>query len=281
MRELLAAHNLKAQVLGEWRERERKRVDHMRALERRNRFRPVRAILDYCKSFKRYLDGDFGEPQEADKLDLIMSAVRGDFHGVRKFVLKFGEIEGAVDAQHELDGRTALSIACAEDHVEIVDLLIEAGAIDVPDRFGSTALHHACAMGSFECVTALLEIGIDVDARDRSGITPLMRAAAYSDLVELLLEYGAAPILKDKLEGWTALHYAARKGDPKSILLLLKSGCDFKTLSATGENAHDVALNFKKKKGAILLEKWRRGQLFPEEKIGLSQEAWEGTLLQF
>ena len=61
-----------------------------------------------------------------------------------------------------------------------------------------------------EVVTALLRGGADPNARNRAGLTPLMRAArgAWSpSLIERLVEFGADPKLKDS-EGKTAIDYA-------------------------------------------------------------------------
>jgi ankyrin repeat protein len=68
----------------------------------------------------------------------------------------------------------------------------------------------ARAADNLEVVTALLRGGADPNARNRAGLTPLMRAArgaGSSELIERLIEFGADPGLKDP-EGKTALEHA-------------------------------------------------------------------------
>lgn len=57
---------------------------------------------------------------------------------------------------------------------------------------------------------------------DRPYRTPLMMACTRRSLevIELLLEKGANPSLKNK-DGWTAFHIACREGDPAVIKRLL------------------------------------------------------------
>ena len=55
--------------------------------------------------------------------------------------------------------------------------------------------------------------GGKISAMDRSGLTPLMVAAAYGNLesVRKLLKLGASVALTDK-RGFSAVHFAAEKG---------------------------------------------------------------------
>lgn len=66
------------------------------------------------------------------------------------------------------------------------------------------------AIGDTRSIRYLLEENrCSVDERDESGMTPLMYAAdrGYSEIVSLLLEYGASVDAVD-MEGQSALHYA-------------------------------------------------------------------------
>jgi ankyrin repeat protein len=62
-----------------------------------------------------------------------------------------------VNARERLYGRTALMIAAAEGHLDVVRLLVEAGSdLNTVDAEGSTALTLARSYGNLD-VAALLE----------------------------------------------------------------------------------------------------------------------------
>jgi hypothetical protein len=63
---------------------------------------------------------------------------------------------------------------------------------------GDTALHIACQYGSLESARLLISAGADVHARNGRGYTPFIAAAAAlnPDLLRLLIDYGADPRAK-------------------------------------------------------------------------------------
>jgi len=100
---------------------------------------------------------------------------------------------------------------------EAVKFLIKAGAnINAKDNNGITALMRASRYGEVEVVKLLIEAGAD------NGYTALMEASDnnYVEVVKLLIENGANINVKDKF-GNTALIYASRY-DRKEIVYLLK-----------------------------------------------------------
>jgi cytohesin len=74
----------------------------------------------------------------------------------------------------------------------------------------------------------ITDCGINPNIQDVDGSTPLHVATQYGypDVVELLLEYGADPYVKDNKYGWTPLHYAAWNGSVEVAKLLLEYGAD-------------------------------------------------------
>jgi Domain of unknown function (DUF6438)/Ankyrin repeats (3 copies) len=81
------------------------------------------------------------------------------------------------------------------------------------------------------------QLGYDGE-HPKPGVTPLMRAAAKSDLrqVTTLLKQGANPNGRDS-SGWTALMYAARSASPDVLKALLDAGADAKVRSIAGQVA--------------------------------------------
>jgi Ankyrin repeats (3 copies) len=120
-------------------------------------------------------------------------------------------------------GDTALHLAAAGYRLEIVRLLLAAGAD--PNAAGnhrsSTPLHYAAdgyingpawdATRQVSTLRCLLDAGAAIHAQDKNGATPLHRAVRTrcAAAVELLLKAGADPTLKNK-PGSTPFHLAVQ-----------------------------------------------------------------------
>ncbi|MDE2829661.1 MAG: ankyrin repeat domain-containing protein [Gemmatimonadota bacterium] len=75
------------------------------------------------------------------------------------------------------------------------------------------------------CIEGLLNQGIDKDARNSVGSTPLMIAAMLDDvpILKLLLDFGAdVESLNDS--GWSALHIAAKSNALQTAAVLIAHG---------------------------------------------------------
>ncbi|PTB81746.1 ankyrin, partial [Trichoderma longibrachiatum ATCC 18648] len=110
-------------------------------------------------------------------------------------------------------GNTPLSRAARNGHIEIVKMMLQD-----KDRIDSEHYYHAffaAAKGGHSDVLDLLleTFGLDVNAKNRRGRTPLSWAAQSGRIeeVELLLEHGADANLKDS-EGKTPLWWAMMEG---------------------------------------------------------------------
>lgn len=109
----------------------------------------------------------------------------------------------------DVDGDTALHLACLHGHLACVQVLLERGAsLDSKDEDGATSLHDACSGGFTEVVQALLDAAENqdhvkrlLDTTDIDGETPLHCAARGEHLgvVQLLLKAGASPNKKNIL----------------------------------------------------------------------------------
>ena len=125
-------------------------------------------------------------------------------------------------------GSTPLMLASSNGHLEVVQLLCEAGADkDKVDHDDATALIWASGNGHLEVVRVLCQAEADKDKEDESGDTALMRASAFGrlEVVRLLCEAGAD---KDKADedGTTALIQASSKGHLDVARLLCEAGAD-------------------------------------------------------
>ena len=125
--------------------------------------------------------------------------------------------------------RTALHIACLQDHPEIVQALIEEGAdLDISDLTGTTALKLAAGSTNPDCAATLLCNGADLRPTDEAGLTALHEAAEHETirmldtLMEFSVENPARPYMKTH-DGQTLLHCAALGGSVKVIEQVLNS----------------------------------------------------------
>lgn len=102
---------------------------------------------------------------------------------------------GANVHARDLDGRTALCLACTNGHMPLADFLVDLGA-DLDATFGKrkqTLLHWATDNAPFSIATFLLSHKANVNAQQSDGSTPLLLAAKHGHhyLVQLLLKHHA------------------------------------------------------------------------------------------
>ena len=133
-------------------------------------------------------------------------------------------------------GRTPLSWAAQNGHVEVVRLLLDRGAdITAAGSGGETPLYCASWYGHIEVVRLLLDRGADITAADSDGWTPLSCASWYGhiEIVRLLLDRGA-DITAANSDGWTPLYCASRNGHIEVVRLLLDRGADITAADSDG-----------------------------------------------
>jgi ankyrin repeat protein len=125
--------------------------------------------------------------------------------------------QGEWDEWHEF--LTCLSTASAEE-------------IKYKRWDGSTVLHVLCQINAPPYVVkAVIDAGADVNANDNEASrgTPLCNACCHkasTDLVQVLLEYGADPNLSNKY-GMTPLYMACNYGaSPDLVMKLLQGGAN-------------------------------------------------------
>ena len=99
------------------------------------------------------------------------------------------------------------------------------------DKDGMTGLHRAASTGDVKEASALISMGAKIDVPDNSRRTPLQWAAekGWDKMVELLASNGAAINIKDDY-GKTPLHNAASYGHLETVKVLLKKGADVETV---------------------------------------------------
>ncbi|KAJ9499934.1 hypothetical protein H2202_004324 [Exophiala xenobiotica] len=138
----------------------------------------------------------------------------------------------------DAEGLTPLMVACRKGHYAIVKQLLN---FPLPTEFpliwhGNTLVHDAARRCDPVLVEMLLDRYPEIDARDKFGKTPLMHAVIKSDVgkaaererrargryrtVQMLLEAGADPTLKDNRTNLSIRDYAAQEMDNGLLALL-------------------------------------------------------------
>uniref|UniRef100_A0A8C0LFH8 glutaminase n=1 Tax=Canis lupus dingo TaxID=286419 RepID=A0A8C0LFH8_CANLU len=93
-----------------------------------------------------------GEVRNKTVVNLLFAAYSGDVSALRRFALSAMDME-----QKDYDSRTALHVAAAEGHIEVVKFLIEACKVNpfVKDRWGNVPLDDAVQFNHLEVVKLL------------------------------------------------------------------------------------------------------------------------------
>lgn len=157
-----------------------------------------------------------------DVRDLSIAAREGHLQIV-KLLLTAG-----ADVNVRNDYGTAFQLAVDQGHLEIVKLLFTAGAdFNAQNEDTNSALHIAVSSNHPETVDYLLTVGADVNMQGYHKETALHVAVSegYLGIVKLLLTAGADVDIQDYYEK-TALHTAASKGYLKITELLITAGAD-------------------------------------------------------
>ncbi|WP_037288617.1 ankyrin repeat domain-containing protein [Saccharibacillus sacchari] len=184
---------------------------------------------------------------------------------------------------------TPLHIACAHRNLELVRLLVEAGADTAKTHNRHTPLEQAYTIGALEIADYLARIDpqaneaslrkgglfLVVNCRDASliasvvrggaevnqinskaaGLTPL-HMAAYADndvAVAALIGHGADPSIEEK-HGRTPLHYAVQFGKTAAIEALIEAGVNPNLPNSEGETPLHAAEKYAQTDAVKLLK---------------------------
>jgi len=118
------------------------------------------------------------------------------------------------------------------DVAAVTSALDKGAAINEVD--GVTALYIACEAGNVELAKLLIDRGADVNLPVSWQRTPLYAAnkGGYADIVKLLLENGANPNQVAKAQ--TPLHVAAENGCLQCVIYLVDAGAEVNALTSNG-----------------------------------------------
>ena len=117
-------------------------------------------------------------------------------------------------------------------------------AMDQVDWKGRTNLHYASLNNDYVEALALLTSGVDPNAQDNDGFTPLHFAAQEGsiEVAQVLLDHGALVDLPNKFRNtplWTAVFNS--RGTGKMIDLLREHGANPRSLNNSGKSPLELS----------------------------------------
>jgi cytochrome c len=135
------------------------------------------------------LDAGAGVNENDGNATPLYLAVRGGHFAAAKLLIERGADVNAVPTP--LLG-PALMPAVAQSKIDLIKLLLDAGANSNLQRGGETALHIAARSGCLDCVKALVEAGADVNAKTKDGKTPihLAKLKRQREIADYLMSHG-------------------------------------------------------------------------------------------
>lgn len=136
-----------------------------------------------------------------------------------------------------------------EPSIDLVQVLINSGAnLEIAnDRTNfRTPLVRAAAHGHIQIVRMLLDAGANIHGSEGSYYSPLQEAAngGYSEIVKMLIKAGADVNESRDISLDTSLHLALRHGDLETIKALLDAGANIRSKDYYGANAAASAAHY-------------------------------------
>uniref|UniRef100_A0A2A4K246 Protein fem-1 homolog CG6966 n=1 Tax=Heliothis virescens TaxID=7102 RepID=A0A2A4K246_HELVI len=161
----------------------------------------------------------------------LVIACRNGHYDVAEYLIERckADIEqpGSVTFDGEtIEGAPPLWCAAAAGHLQLVKLLVRAGAnVNSTTRTHSTPLRAACFDGHSDIVKFLVENGADIEIANRHGHTCLMIACykGHIRIAKYLLSLNA-DVNRKSVKGNTALHDCAESGSLNILKMLLGHG---------------------------------------------------------
>jgi ankyrin repeat protein len=182
---------------------------------------------------------------------LLTAAMEGHI-GVVEVLLDHGilpdQIHDPADNEYETGYDqtrvTAMGWAAARGHKDVFELLLARGASPtwIEPYKKESILMLAVEGGNPDIVKRLIQVGCEVDARDRGGVTALARAAGYGDIeaAQALIDHGADPESRNRWSK-TPIFCAAEGGHQRMVEFLLEKGVDPNSRNDDGQSPLSMA----------------------------------------
>jgi len=185
-----------------------------------------------------------GAAAEEPISDFYTAVTRGDSKSVRNYISQNMDWINTKDAE----GKTPLILAVTAKCIKICNILLKAGANPlITDEEGCNVMHWVAIKGHTEIARMFAADKQLINAKTKSGITPLMLAVqgesrrGWEGGVWDLLKKSTEPSAKRGLCKLILALDSESKGSPKLCELLLKAGADPLTTDKNGKNVMHLA----------------------------------------
>lgn len=129
------------------------------------------------------------------------------------------------------DGFTALHLACDQENLSCIEILLKQMNPNVFTKTGLTPLHLACTGTNVEVVQKLLEHNADIKAVDKSNLSVLHHAASEADstnILQFLLNTKHLDVNAEDKKGLTPLDEAIQYFCCNNVKVLIQFGAEMK-----------------------------------------------------
>lgn len=165
------------------------------------------------------------------------------------------------------DLKSLLHISAEHKQFKISQKLLDKGlSLNQKDRFGKTPFSIACASNDEESVNLFLNYKPNINTQDEIGNTPLHEAILCPNILDILLDKGANPYIKNSF-GLPVLHEAAE--NLTTVEYLLKRGINPDSINDEEQTLLHIASIDGKKQLSELLLKYKAEKNF-KDKYGKS-----------
>ncbi|KAL3270517.1 hypothetical protein HHI36_021056 [Cryptolaemus montrouzieri] len=206
-------------------------------------------MLACTKSDKNYLDiveyllekDAYLNFKNKDGWTPIHLAARNENSSILQLLLKCPKADVTVKTRN---GRNALHISALHGNVDNVKLLISKLDPNSIDSSGNTPFHESVLSGNIQVIDYLVENGAEISVTNKTGANALHLAAGQNleHVINLLVNVYNFDINCVDLNGYSALHWAARKNCNNAMKTLIKLGIDINILDKCGRLAKDYVL---------------------------------------
>jgi len=181
----------------------------------------------------KYLIENQTEEIPQDKIDITLNnALKNGHADIARYILENNLLKN-------IDKNKKFSHALGSQDVKTIKLILDLG-IDKDEVSKGLFYVRKREYGprrrssSSDLVDLLVEYGADVNFKNKSGVTPLYVSSNDYEAFQAILNYGAEINVQNKNNGNTITHHALKWADNEIIRILIKKGADFTIVNTEG-----------------------------------------------
>lgn len=214
--------------------------------------------------------------QLAERIEQIKAAKAMPAQNLQVYRSNQAAIEAAFG---RLESLSIPQLAMNKKLKRLKQLIALGGDPDARDEYGWTPLMYTAANNDSDMARYLMDAGANINLISKNGHSALALAADAQSLkiVTWLVSAAANPDIRETDLGYTALHYAASRGDKEIAKRLVHAGANVNIMDKNGETAMVLAAKKGQREIAELL---RRAGTDPNRYSGEYQTPLESMLLQ-